>query len=117
MRANFKHTAGTNVRTAARVVVATPVGATGHAKERAPGRDNGSDVATSGGTPDLLSDDDVLDVAEAAKLLRIGRNLLYELVGRNKIPHRRLGKQIRFSRAAVMRWLAQCSLQDAKEGQ
>jgi excisionase family DNA binding protein len=61
--------------------------------------------------------DDVLDVAGATRLLRIGRNTVYELVARNAIPHRRLGKQIRFSRAAVMRWLGGWSLQGAKEGQ
>jgi len=62
-------------------------------------------------------DDDVLDVTEAARLMRVGRNTVYELVGRNQIPHRRLGKQIRFSRAAIMRWLDPWSLQSAKEGQ
>jgi excisionase family DNA binding protein len=61
--------------------------------------------------------DDVLDVAGATQLLRIGRNTVYELVARNAIPHRRLGKQIRFSRAAIMRWLGSWSLQGAKEGQ
>jgi excisionase family DNA binding protein len=61
--------------------------------------------------------DDVLDVPGAARLLRIGRNSVYDLVGRNEIPHRRLGKQIRFSRAAIMRWFASWSSQDAKEGQ
>lgn len=67
--------------------------------------------------PALATADDVLDVADVARLLRIGRNTVYELVGRNAIPHRRLGKQIRFSRAAIMRWLDRWSLQDAKEGQ
>jgi excisionase family DNA binding protein len=49
--------------------------------------------------------DEVIDVQAVARLLHVGRNTVYELVGRNAIPHRRLGKQIRFSRAAVMRWL------------
>ena len=61
--------------------------------------------------------DDVLDVVEVARVLRIGRNTIYELVGRNEIPHRRLGKQIRFSRAAVMRWLDPWSSHGAKERQ
>jgi excisionase family DNA binding protein len=61
--------------------------------------------------------DAVLDVEEVALLLRIGRNTVYELVGRNEIPHRRLGKQIRFSRAALMRWLDSWSSQGAKERQ
>lgn len=52
--------------------------------------------------------DAVLDVEEVARLLRVGRNTIYELVARNQIPHRRLLKQIRFSRAAVMAWLGSC---------
>ena len=60
---------------------------------------------------------DVLDVPDVASLLVIGRNTVYEMVARNAIPHRRLGKQIRFSRDAVMRWLDSWSSRDAKEGQ
>jgi excisionase family DNA binding protein len=59
----------------------------------------------------------VLDVEGAMNLLRIGRNTVYDLVARNEIPHRRLGKQIRFSRAAIMRWLDPWSSQGAKERQ
>jgi excisionase family DNA binding protein len=58
---------------------------------------------------------DVLDVPHVARLLGVGRNTVYALVAKNQIPHRRLGKQIRFSRAAVMQWLA-WSWRDAKEG-
>jgi excisionase family DNA binding protein len=54
---------------------------------------------------DLDDQIDVLDVREAAKLLRIGRNALYDCCARNEIPHRRLGKQIRFSRRALLSWL------------
>lgn len=61
--------------------------------------------------------DAVLDVEQVACLFRIGRNTVYELVGRNEIPHRRLGKQIRFSRRALMRWLDSWSSQGAKERQ
>jgi excisionase family DNA binding protein len=49
-------------------------------------------------------------------LLGVGRNTIYGLVARNEIPHRRLGKAIRFSRTAVMSWLS-TSWQVAKEGQ
>lgn len=58
---------------------------------------------------------DVLDVPGVARLLGVGRNTVYALVAKNQIPHRRLGKQIRFSRAAVMQWLS-WSWRDAKEG-
>jgi len=56
-------------------------------------------------TPSATDDAAVLDVEETARMLRVGRNTIYELVGRNEIPHRRLGKQIRFSRYALMSWL------------
>ena len=59
---------------------------------------------------------DVLDVPQVASLLAVGRNTIYMLVARNKIPHRRLGKTIRFSRAAVMSWLS-TSWQVAREGE
>ena len=43
----------------------------------------------------------MLTVREAAKLLRIGRNLAYELVGRGEIPSVRLGRLIRVPRAEL----------------
>lgn len=61
-------------------------------------------------------DDNVLTVDDVAALLKIGRNVVYESVSRNELPHRRIGKQIRFSRRGVMRWLNSWSSQGAKEG-
>lgn len=49
--------------------------------------------------------DDVLDVAGAMALLKLGRNAVYDACARNAIPHRRIGKLLRFSRAALLRWL------------
>ena len=66
-------------------------------------------------TASALDDADVLDVPQVASLLAVGRNTIYALVAKNQIPHRRLGKAIRFSRAAVMSWLSSWSSQDAKE--
>lgn len=43
----------------------------------------------------------VLTVPEAARLLRIGRNLAYQLVGRGEIPSRRLGRRIVIPRAEL----------------
>lgn len=67
-------------------------------------------------TPPMI-DDLVLDVPQVASLLGVGRNTIYTLVARNGIPHRRLGKAIRFSRDAVMQWLSSWSSRDAKERQ
>lgn len=64
------------------------------------------DVPTPANENDALAPADaVLDVEDVARLLHVGRNTIYELVGRNEIPHRRLRKQIRFSRAVILRWL------------
>lgn len=77
--------------------------------------------ATEQPTPEQLPDErderDVLDVPHVARLLGVGRNTIYTLVAKNQIPHRRLGKAIRFSRAAVMSWLSSWSSRDAKERQ
>lgn len=62
------------------------------------------------------ADRDVLTVPEAMELLRIGRDAIYAGCARNKIPHRRIGRVLRFSRAALMRWLAACGPEDAQEG-
>lgn len=49
--------------------------------------------------------EDVLTVDEAAAFLRIGRNQLYDAIGRLEIPHRRIGRTIRLSRNALIQWL------------
>lgn len=48
---------------------------------------------------------DVLDIRGAMTLLKLGRSAIYAACGRGQIPHRRIGKHIRFSRAALIRWL------------
>ena len=52
---------------------------------------------------DVLSEPDLslLTVVEAAKVLRISRNLAYELVARGEIPSVRLGRIIRVPRSAL----------------
>ena len=48
---------------------------------------------------------DVLDVRGAMELLRLGRNAVYDGCARGEIPHRRIGKLLRFSRTGLLRWL------------
>lgn len=62
-------------------------------------------------------DDDVLDVHGAMALLKCGRDAIYSGVARLEIPHRRIGRHIRFSRAALMRWLDSCGSQQGAERQ
>lgn len=47
----------------------------------------------------------MLTVEEAAQLLRISRNLAYELVAQGELPHLRLGKRIVIPRDGLMSWI------------
>ncbi len=51
---------------------------------------------------------EVLSADEVAELLRVDRKTVYDYAGRGAIPHRRLGKRLLFSRAAIMAWLSTC---------
>ena len=55
-----------------------------------------------------MADDEalLLTVAEAARLLRIGRGLCYDLVARGELPAVRLGRVIRVPRFALEQWIA-----------
>lgn len=48
---------------------------------------------------------EVLNVDEAAAFLGVSRWALYASVGRQEVPHRRVGKRILFSRRALLDWL------------
>lgn len=86
----------------------------GGANDRADDANDSATPALDRSTVEAV--DDVIDVVTVARLMKVGRNTVYAMVGRNQIPHRRLGRQIRFHREAVMRWLASWSWQGAKEG-
>jgi excisionase family DNA binding protein len=49
---------------------------------------------------------DVMNADEVARLLRVDRKTVYDAAGRGHMPHRRLGKRLVFSRAALLDWLA-----------
>jgi len=48
----------------------------------------------------------LLTVPEAAQLLRISRNLAYELIAQGELPHVRLGRVIRIPRHGLEHWIA-----------
>lgn len=48
----------------------------------------------------------LLTVPEAAELLRISRNLAYELVTQRRIPHIRLGRRVLIPRQGLENWIA-----------
>jgi excisionase family DNA binding protein len=49
----------------------------------------------------------ILTVAEAASLLRLHSRTVYEKVERGEMPHRRLGRSIRFDRDELEAWFAE----------
>lgn len=52
----------------------------------------------------------LLDANEAARLLRVPRSTLYELVRSRGLPHVRIGQRgLRFTRAGLARWIGENS--------
>ena len=60
------------------------------------------------GISDDLLAEPLLDAAEAAKLLRVPRSTLYELVRSRGLPHVRIGDRgLRFTRSGLQTWIAE----------
>ena len=52
--------------------------------------------------------DPLLDANEAARLLRVPRSTLYELVRSRRLPHVRIGDRgLRFTRSDLQDWVAE----------
>jgi excisionase family DNA binding protein len=52
----------------------------------------------------------LLDANDAARLLRVPRSTLYELVRSRGLPHVRIGRRgLRFTRAGLARWIGENS--------
>lgn len=51
----------------------------------------------------------LLDAREAAKLLHVPRSTLYELVRSRDLPHVKVGRGLRFTRADLGCWVAENS--------
>jgi excisionase family DNA binding protein len=49
--------------------------------------------------------DQVLNVAEAARFLKISRNMLYELIYQRRVPHFRTGNRYKFLTSALIQWV------------
>jgi excisionase family DNA binding protein len=62
-------------------------------------------VANTENTNDINNNSEILDLEGACALLGVGRNSLYYLIERKKIPCRRVGKSYRFLRSKLMTWL------------
>ncbi len=53
-----------------------------------------------------MTKDQVLTLAEAAKLVRVGRKTLGEMAREGRVPARKVGREWRFLRSALEEWLA-----------
>ena len=49
--------------------------------------------------------EDIMTADEVATFLRVDRKTVYNAAARGKLPHRRLGKRLLFSRQALQEWL------------
>lgn len=58
------------------------------------------------GQPSTPLDEPLLNADEAAQLLHVPRSTLYELVRSRRLPHVRVGRGLRFTRAELGRWVA-----------
>lgn len=58
----------------------------------------------------------MINAAEVAKILGVGKNTVYEAAARGEIPCRRIGKRFLFCRDTIVSWLGQqeCSVQEGK---
>lgn len=48
---------------------------------------------------------EIMSADEVARFLGLARNSVYDAAGRGEIPHRRVGRRLIFSRAAILAWL------------
>jgi excisionase family DNA binding protein len=51
--------------------------------------------------------DDILTLKELSDYLRISMSTIYKFVREGKIPAQKIGRQWRFNKPAIDRWLAQ----------
>lgn len=56
---------------------------------------------------------DVLNLAQAGELLQVGRNAILSMAAKGEIPARKVGRVWRFSRAALLAWLAGVDVKEA----
>lgn len=55
----------------------------------------------------LESYNEVLDINDICKVLRIGRTKAYQLLNKGEIPYRRIGRDYRVRKEAVIKYLEQ----------
>jgi excisionase family DNA binding protein len=64
------------------------------------------DLSNHGGGGELSAgDDDLLTAEEVAELLRVSQAWVYAQTRGRRIPHIRLGRQVRYRRSALDAWI------------
>lgn len=48
---------------------------------------------------------EIMDVRELAEYLRIGKSKIYDLIRKKRIPASKIGRQYRFSKEVIDKWL------------
>lgn len=61
-----------------------------------------------------MIEDEVMSFKEAAAFLKLNKNTLVKLAREGKIPAQKAGKQWRFSKSALMKWLEGSQLKTEK---
>jgi excisionase family DNA binding protein len=56
--------------------------------------------------PAPVKNGDILDVDEAAALLKVSKKTIYTRVKNNAIPYAKLGRKLLFSRAKLTQWVS-----------
>jgi excisionase family DNA binding protein len=54
-------------------------------------------------------DDEILTLEEAAAFLKVKKRMLYNLVELRAIPFLKVGRLLRFSRFALLRWMQEAA--------
>jgi excisionase family DNA binding protein len=85
------------------------------AEERVPSSKSLSNQEGGAPSGERVRRGDVLTADEVAAWFRVDRKTVYDAAGRGELPHRRLGKRLLFSRAALVDWLA-CRYPASTEG-
>jgi excisionase family DNA binding protein len=62
--------------------------------------------ASKAKTPPQVKNSDILDVDEAAVLLKVSRKTICNRVKAGALPHARVGRQLLFSRQKLSQWMA-----------
>lgn len=62
--------------------------------------------------PDRLAAKDVLTAEEAAEYLAVSVKTIRQMASAGRLPGRHVGKEWRFSRQALLHWLAESSTED-----